>query len=277
MTPPALFVSHGAPTIAIEDDAYTRTLREYGHALAGARAIAIVSAHWESAPPVRVNAVARPEPIYDFGGFPRQLYTMGYDAPGDARRARGSRAPTGRWAAPPRRGGPPRARAGDAVAHGRDARDDARMGPRPLGPAARDAPRQPHPRRRDLPPQRHAAARAPRPRPQARAAARARRRRRRQRRHRPQPPHSELPPQRDPAPRLGRRVRQVGVGEDRVARLRNPRRVPHQSAAREPRRADAGALRSRLHPLGRRARGRRARERLRRLPLRDAVDADVRI
>jgi 4,5-DOPA dioxygenase extradiol len=78
----ALFVSHGAPSIAIEDDAYTRTLREYGHSLAGARAIAVVSAHWEAPPPVRVNAVARPEPIYDFGGFSRQLYTMRYDAPG---------------------------------------------------------------------------------------------------------------------------------------------------------------------------------------------------
>jgi 4,5-DOPA dioxygenase extradiol len=32
--------------------------------------------------------VARPEPIYDFGGFPRQLYTMRYDAPGDAELAR---------------------------------------------------------------------------------------------------------------------------------------------------------------------------------------------
>ena len=84
----ALFVSHGAPTIAIEDDAYTRTLREFGHTLAGARAIALVSAHWEAPPPVRVNAVARPEPIYDFGGFPRQLYTMRYDAPGDPSLAR---------------------------------------------------------------------------------------------------------------------------------------------------------------------------------------------
>jgi 4,5-DOPA dioxygenase extradiol len=84
----ALFVSHGAPTIAIEDDAYTRTLREFGHSLAGARAIAIVSAHWEAPPPLRVNAVARPEPIYDFGGFPRELYTMRYDAPGDPELAR---------------------------------------------------------------------------------------------------------------------------------------------------------------------------------------------
>ena len=85
---PSLFVSHGAPTIAIEDDGYTRTLREYGHSLAGARAIAVVSAHWEAPAPVRVNAVARPEPIYDFGGFPRQLYTMRYDAPGDPELAR---------------------------------------------------------------------------------------------------------------------------------------------------------------------------------------------
>jgi len=92
---PSLFVSHGAPSIAIEDDDYTRTLAGFGATLAGARAIAVVSAHWQAPPPMRVNAVANPEPIYDFGGFAPQLYTMRYDAPGDPALAREIAALTG--------------------------------------------------------------------------------------------------------------------------------------------------------------------------------------
>lgn len=83
MRTPSLFVSHGAPSIAIETDDYTRTLARFGATLAGARAIAVVSAHWQAPAPMRVNAVANPEPIYDFGGFAPELYTMRYDAPGD--------------------------------------------------------------------------------------------------------------------------------------------------------------------------------------------------
>jgi len=83
MRTPAMFVSHGAPSIAIEEDDYTRTLARFGATLAGARAIAVVSAHWQAPAPIRVNAVAHPEPIYDFGGFAPELYTMRYDAPGD--------------------------------------------------------------------------------------------------------------------------------------------------------------------------------------------------
>lgn len=83
MPAPALFVSHGAPSIAIETDDYTSALERYGATLAGARAIVVVSAHWQAPPPVRINAVALPEPIYDFGGFAPELYTMRYDAPGD--------------------------------------------------------------------------------------------------------------------------------------------------------------------------------------------------
>jgi len=83
MQVPALFVSHGAPSIAIGSDDYTRALERFGATLVGARAIAVVSAHWEAPPPLRVNAVPRPEPIYDFGGFAPELYTMRYDAPGD--------------------------------------------------------------------------------------------------------------------------------------------------------------------------------------------------
>jgi 4,5-DOPA dioxygenase extradiol len=84
---PALFISHGAPTIAIETDDFTRAVDAYGATLEGARAIAIVSAHWQ-ARDVRVNAVAHPEMIYDFGGFPEALYRIRYKAPGDPTLAR---------------------------------------------------------------------------------------------------------------------------------------------------------------------------------------------
>jgi len=84
---PALFISHGAPSIAIETDDFTRAVDAYGATLEGARAIAVISAHWQERD-VRVNAVAHPEMIYDFGGFPEALYKIRYEAPGDPTLAR---------------------------------------------------------------------------------------------------------------------------------------------------------------------------------------------
>jgi 4,5-DOPA dioxygenase extradiol len=84
---PSLFISHGAPSIAIEQDDFTRAVASFGESLRGARAIAVVSAHWQ-ARSVRVNAVAHPETIYDFGGFSPELYKIRYEAPGDPALAR---------------------------------------------------------------------------------------------------------------------------------------------------------------------------------------------
>src|SRR5438270_13043397 len=84
---PSLFISHGAPSIALERDGFTRAVASFGESLRGARAIAAVSAHWQ-ARGVRVNAVAHPETIYDFGGFSEELYKIRYEAPGDPALAR---------------------------------------------------------------------------------------------------------------------------------------------------------------------------------------------
>jgi 4,5-DOPA dioxygenase extradiol len=84
---PSLFISHGAPSIAIEQDDFTRAVSAFGKTLRGARSVAVVSAHWQSRS-VRVNAVARPETIYDFGGFAEELYNIRYEAPGDPELAR---------------------------------------------------------------------------------------------------------------------------------------------------------------------------------------------
>jgi 4,5-DOPA dioxygenase extradiol len=88
MKAPSVFVAHGAPSLALQDDAVTRALRAFGETLDGARALAVVSAHWQTRGGIRVNAVAKPEVIYDFGGFAQELYTMRYDAPGDPELAR---------------------------------------------------------------------------------------------------------------------------------------------------------------------------------------------
>jgi 4,5-DOPA dioxygenase extradiol len=84
---PSLFISHGAPSIALEQDDFTRAVASFGKPLSSARAIAVVSAHWQ-ARSVRVNAVAHPETIYDFGGFSPELYKIRYEAPGDPALAR---------------------------------------------------------------------------------------------------------------------------------------------------------------------------------------------
>jgi len=80
---PLVFISHGAPSVAMEtESAYAQALGAFG-ARVRPRAIAIVSAHWQTrAHQVCVTGAARPDLIYDFGGFPPALYRMKYAAPG---------------------------------------------------------------------------------------------------------------------------------------------------------------------------------------------------
>lgn len=79
---PALFVSHGAPSLALDalDPTY-QFLSQIGHKIGKPQAVLVVSAHWEESAPV-ASAVARPETIYDFRGFPDALYEIRYPAPG---------------------------------------------------------------------------------------------------------------------------------------------------------------------------------------------------
>ncbi|WP_078427885.1 dioxygenase [Alkalihalobacterium alkalinitrilicum] len=80
---PSLFVAHGAPLLAIENNEYTQFLQHLGVTLPKPKAVILFSAHWESFTQ-KVSEVDEFETIYDFGGFPDALYQIKYPAKGDA-------------------------------------------------------------------------------------------------------------------------------------------------------------------------------------------------
>jgi 4,5-DOPA dioxygenase extradiol len=79
---PALFVAHGAPYSALGGDDHAAALRAFGETVRGAKAIVVVSAHWQVSRPLRITSWERAPLLYDFGGFPEELYHIAYPAPG---------------------------------------------------------------------------------------------------------------------------------------------------------------------------------------------------
>lgn len=78
MTMPVLFVSHGAPDIAMTDTPASRFLNRLAENVPGPKAVVIVSAHWETA---KVELSMSTDTIHDFSGFPAPLYDLRYSAP----------------------------------------------------------------------------------------------------------------------------------------------------------------------------------------------------
>ena len=81
MSMPTIFVSHGAPTLILQDVPARDFLSRLGRELPRPSAIVAVSAHWDTDMPA-VSLARRPETIHDFYGFPEALYRLHYDAPG---------------------------------------------------------------------------------------------------------------------------------------------------------------------------------------------------
>lgn len=78
---PVLFLGHGSPMNAIEENEFVAGFRKIGQELTRPNAILCISAHWETRG-TYVTAMQNPPTIHDFGGFPQALFDVEYPAPG---------------------------------------------------------------------------------------------------------------------------------------------------------------------------------------------------
>ncbi len=79
---PVLFVSHGAPTVALERGGFADAMSAFTASVPRPRAILVVSAHWKTRWEIGITSAERHRLIYDFAGFPEALDRLAWPAPG---------------------------------------------------------------------------------------------------------------------------------------------------------------------------------------------------
>lgn len=79
---PILFIGHGSPMNAIEDNEFSQRWQQMGKEIPTPKAVVVVSAHWLTKGTF-VTAMPNPKTIHDFGGFPQALFDVQYPAPGN--------------------------------------------------------------------------------------------------------------------------------------------------------------------------------------------------
>lgn len=81
--PPAIYIGHGSPTTVLERRQYYQDLQKFSSNHKDLSAIVVVSAHWQQYLPVQITSSSLPGVIYDFYGFPQEMYELEYNSPGN--------------------------------------------------------------------------------------------------------------------------------------------------------------------------------------------------
>ena len=81
--PPSIYIGHGSPTTVLDRKQYYHDLLKFSSDHKDISAIIVVSAHWQQYLPIQITSSTLPGVIYDFYGFPEEMYELEYNSPGN--------------------------------------------------------------------------------------------------------------------------------------------------------------------------------------------------